>query len=93
MTTVIIFYNAFTKQYYIRLLPGVLTDLAKDELLKSLHAVNAGAYKYGQEPDVNRLYFQEFDTLDTAGVYYNINGDRPIYDLIECYDRGLEYYI
>lgn len=66
----------------------------KLELLKNMQAVNAGEYDYSLCPDgCNRLYFQEFESIDTAGVYYNINGDRPIYDIIQNYGRQIEYYI
>ncbi len=84
MLTVIIYYLANQKQHYIRLLPGSLDGAAKDQLCASLQAVNAGTYDYSQEPgpDVNRLYFQEFEQPDTDGYYFNINGDRPVYEII-----------
>lgn len=94
MTTVITFYNHHTRQYYVRLHPGVIDDAEKERLLKSMQAVNAGEYDYSAYPqNCNRLYFQEFEQPDTAGVYYNINGDRPIYDLLQNYGKEPEYYI
>lgn len=94
MTTIIILYNHHTNQYYLRLHPGVVEDDEKSKLLESMQAVNAGEYDYSSYPqNCNRLYFQEFDTIDTAGVYYNINGDRPVYDIIQNYGRQIEYYI
>lgn len=94
MITVIILLHRHTRQHYIRLHPGAMDDNAKEELLIKMQAVNAGAYDYSAYPnDCNVLFFQEFESLDTAGVYYNINGDRPIYDLIVKCDREPEYYI
>lgn len=94
MTTVIVFYNHATNQYYMRLKPGIISDLEKSRLLKDMSAVNAGDYDWNAYPEnCNRLYFQEFEQPDTNDVYFNINGDRPIYDLIQKYRREPEYYI
>lgn len=94
MTTLVTFYNRSTNQYYARLHQGVIGEDEKLVLLAETQAVNAGNYAYGEEPqDCNRLYFQEFAEPDTAGVYYNINGDRPVYDILETYGRKPEYCI
>ncbi len=94
MTTVIIFWNHYTRQHYIRLHSGTIDDTEKERLLKSMSAVNAGEFDYSHYPkNCNILFFQEFENPDTIGVYYNINGDRPIYDLLQTWGREPEYYI
>lgn len=94
MTSVIIFYNHSTKQHYVCLRPGIIDDVEKDRILRSMNAVNAGDYDYPDYPaGCNLLFFQEFEEPDTADVYFNINGDRPIYDLIRKYGHTPEYYI
>lgn len=94
MITVITFYNRHTKEHYVRLHPGIIDGEQKADLLLAMNAVNAGDYDYASYPrDCNILFFQEFEEPDTKGVYFNINGDRPIYDLIQKYTREPEYYI
>lgn len=94
MLTVINFYNAATQQLYVRLHPSIMDDDEKAELCKSLNALPAASFNYNEEPKTcNLVYFQEFETTDTNGVYFNINGDREIYDLISRHERHPEYYI
>lgn len=94
MVTLITLYNWQTRQYYVRLHPAVLDETEKADLLTSLHAINAAEYDYDKQPvECNRLYFQEFEVPDTKGIYFNINGDRPIYDLIVPHERQIEYHI
>jgi hypothetical protein len=94
MVTVITFYNAYTTQYYIRLVPGVVDDAEKQRLLKVMNAEPAAKFHYNQEPrHINLLYFQEFDEPNTAGVYWNLNGDRPHYDGLYGLGREPEYVI
>jgi hypothetical protein len=94
MITLITLYNHHTQQYYARLHTGVLSDNEKVALLKDHQAANAAEYSYSDQPvGVNRLYFQEFDGPDSGGVYFNINGDRQIYDLLQNVVYPLDYHI
>jgi hypothetical protein len=94
MITVINFYNADTRQIYVRLHPATMGDDEKNDLCRSLNALPAAHFGYSEKPaTVNLVYFQEFDSNDTCGVYYNINGDKEIYDIINNYGRSPEYII
>lgn len=94
ITTVITFYNAASRQFYVRLQPGIVEDNEKVRLCRDMNALAASQYNYNEEPkDVNLLYFQEFDEPDTKGIYFNINGDRQIYDLLEKFGRPPDYII
>ncbi len=91
--TIITFYNAATDQFYIRLHPQPMEDDEKTILSHSMNAKLACEFPFGEAPKgINLLFFQEFETNDTDGVYHNINGDRQVYDLVHNYWRNAPDY-
>jgi hypothetical protein len=94
ITTAVTFYQAAVRQYYLRLIPGIVGDEEKDRLCRTMNAVLAASYPYNRKPSgVNLLYFQEFEKPDTEGFYFNIDGDRQVFEVLQCHGQEPEYVI